>query len=160
MPGSWRGISLVMLPFGSPVGEKEFSLQKHYKNVQIGRKVRQKTFFELLLLSNLFFVWNVTLIGNGKRYHLPSRWAGKIIDYNDDSSDEGNQHVTQRPNEKNEKNENIPSKSDATDVFWHFTVRNFAFYAIFDVADFLVNFVFSRKEKLKVERKSTTSKIA
>ena len=61
------------------------------------------------------------------------------------------QYVIQQPNEKepNDKNENISSKSDEFVDFYYFTTRNFAFYAIFDVADFLVNFVFSRNRKIK-----------
>ena len=60
-------------------------------------------------------------------------------------------YVTKGSNEKgpNAKHENISSKSDIWVCFFYFTTRHFAFYAIFDVVDFLVNFVFSRNRKIK-----------
>ena len=61
------------------------------------------------------------------------------------------QYVTKRANEKvaNEKIKNNSSKSVDFGVFYHFTTRNFSFYVIFDVVNFLVNFVFSRNRKIK-----------
>ena len=46
---------------------------------------------------------------------------------------------------KYEQNGNISSNNDDFDCFDHFTMRDFAFYDIFDVVDFLANFWFSKK---------------
>ncbi len=61
-------------------------------------------------------------------------------------------------NGRMKKNENISSKSDDFAVFCHFTTRNFAFYVVFDVADFLSTFNFSISRKNEIYKKISNVK--